>query len=159
MSARPATPRAFPATTSCASPSPSPPSPRRSPPPSPGALADRTPPQQSRQQNKAGDERPAPLPRLHDDLRSRVPVDLPRQIVDPVRIGEARLEKPHHGQQLALELPPAPGALRRLSRLHPHGSLLEAGLERRFRRAGRLLQPPFGHHRFAHAPVAIAIGI
>ena len=63
--------------------------------------ADRPPPQQTRQQSKRAQYRPAPLPRPDLDPRAGVPVDLPRQIIDPARIGRRRLGEPDEGQQFA----------------------------------------------------------
>src|SRR3954469_23781821 len=110
MSARRATPKASPATTYCASPSPSPPSLRRWRRRSRGALANGPPPQQPREQDEPGDQRPAPLPGLDLDPRAGVAVDLPGEIIDPVGISEARLEQPHQGEHLALGLAPGPAA-------------------------------------------------
>src|SRR3954471_22868130 len=134
MSAKRATPRASPATTSSGSPSPWPPSPRRWRPRLPGALANGPPPQQPREEDEPGDQRPAPLPGFHFDLRPGVPVDLPGEIIDAVREGQARLEQTKESQRLALGLPPRPGARRSLA-------------------------PPFRQHRRADPPVALKVAL
>src|SRR3546814_13387032 len=60
------------------------------------ASTDRPAGKQSRQQAECPQQRPASLPWFQDNRRSRVPVYLPGQIVDPARKGEAGLgEQPH----------------------------------------------------------------
>src|SRR5207249_3463202 len=92
---------------------------KRSPVPWPARSADCPPSQQARQQSKCAQQRPAPLPRLEDEIRPSVPIDLPGQIIDAIGKGEAGLHQPQQSEQLAPPTQLAPPSPRRLASAGP----------------------------------------
>src|SRR3546814_8652514 len=73
-------------------------------------LPDRAASNQTRNQSQRGDGRTAAKPGLELDLRARVAIDLPRQIIDPAGIGQAGIGEPRDAEQLALQPPARPAA-------------------------------------------------
>src|SRR5688572_9749201 len=72
------------------------------------ALANRPAPQKPRQKAERAEQGVAPLPRLEREVGAGVAVDLPNDVVGPIRKGEAGLGKAGDGQELPLDAPGQP---------------------------------------------------